>query len=104
VVTPRYVSYETNFIYCAEPFTVPAKSVLSVSQDELPSAFDRSRGYFNVTEPMVAAVSVTGDEPLGNADRHLGYSVAYSDEPFVFPDNCDTIHEVFLPIVLKRTQ
>jgi hypothetical protein len=47
---------------------------------------------------------VTSDEPLGDTDRHFGYGAAYPEGPVSFPDTCDTIHDVFLPVVLRRMQ
>ena len=101
-VTPRYVSYPVGFVHCADPFTIPAHSVVSIYQAELPRAFGQSMAYFTATQPVAAVVSVTSDEPLGDTDRHFGYSAAYPVEPISFPDTCDTIREVFLPVILKE--
>jgi hypothetical protein len=103
-VTPRYISYPAGFVYCADSFTIPAHSMLSISQDELPPFFDLSMAYFSATQPVAAAVGVTSDEPLGDTDRHFGYGAAYPEGPVSFPDTCDTIHDVFLPVVLRRMQ
>lgn len=103
-VMPRYVSYPSGFIYCADAFTMPAHSTLSISQAGLPGFFDQSMAYFIATQPVAAAVSFTSDEPLGSTDRHFGYSAAYSDGSITFPDTCDTIRKVFLPLLLKAFQ
>jgi hypothetical protein len=103
-ITPRYVSHPAGFVYCADSFTVPAHSVLSISQAELPRVFRQSMAYFTATQPVAAVVSVTSDEPLGDTDRHFGYSAAYPDGPVSFPDTCDTIYEVFVPAILKEAQ
>jgi len=101
VITPRFVSYPAGFVHCAEPFTIPAHAVHSISQSELPRAFDVSMAYFTATQPVVAVVSATSNKPLGDADRHFGYGAAYPDIAISFPDTCDTIREVFLPLTLK---
>ena len=104
VITPRYVLANTGgFVYCAEPFTIPPRSLVSISQAQLPQFSSRSMAYFNTTGPVAAAVSATSSSALGTTDRHFGYEAAYPGVPIQFPDNCDTMQAVFLPLVAKQT-
>jgi hypothetical protein len=101
-ITPRYVLSTTEgFVYCAEPFTIPARSQVSISQARLPPFASRAMGYFNTTGPVAAAVSATNSTALGTTDRHFGYEAAYPGVAFDFPDTCDTMYAVFLPLVEK---
>jgi len=104
VITPRHVSYPTHVVYCAEPLTIPAGGVLSISQAELPRLLGQNMAYFNTTQPVAAVVGVTSDKPLGETDRHFGYRAAYPEGAISFPDTCDTIYKVFLPAVFKEAQ
>lgn len=101
-ITPRYIAYPSDFVYCAEPFTIPGYSVHSISQSELPPLLNRSMAYFSATQPVAAAVSATSNKPLGDTDRHFGYGAAYPDVSISFPDTCGTIHESFLPMIFKE--
>jgi hypothetical protein len=101
-ITPRYVFANSgHFVYCAEPFTIPAGGVVSIPQAQLPQVSSQLMAYFNTTGPLAAVVSATSSKPLGTTDRHFGYEAAYLGMSIQFPDTCDTMKAIFLPLVRK---
>jgi hypothetical protein len=105
VITPRYVlgGSSGRFVYCAEPVTVPAGGMVSISQEQLPSSSHPSMGYFNTTGPVLATVSGTSSQPLGTTDRHFGYEPLSLGGSIGLPDTCGTMHRIFVPLIMKQT-
>lgn len=103
-ITPRYVSLGSRFVYCAESFTLPEGETVSFSQDDLPGFFDQAMAYFDTSQPVAAAVSATSGQPLGDTDRHFGYRVAYVGGEIPFPDTCDEVHRIFVPVIMNQQE
>jgi hypothetical protein len=103
LVTPRYSFTPDDFIYCGEPFTIPAGQMHTLSLAELPSLFGPGMAYFSATQPVAAASSVTDKNAvLSGRDRYFGYEAAYPEAPISFPDSCDSFFETFLPMVSRN--
>ena len=103
VVTPRYVS--DSFVYCPNAFTIPANSALSIAVNDLKFFSDLGMAYFAATLPVASATNATdAGALLGDTDRHFGYNAAYPFDPISFPDTCNTIYDLFLPVIVKATQ
>jgi hypothetical protein len=98
VVTPRYVG-ESGFVQCSQPITIPPKSMVTVSQAGLSGLNLTSMGFFTSTQPSVAAaVGFTSDS--GTTDRFFGYEAAYFGA-YTPQRACGTLHEVFLPAIMR---